>query len=198
MVDAKRYNPSNKRFQKHTQHFVEGTTLKGHLNEEKDKKKDKYKTTGQLIRIKKAALYEKGWEVKVDKKTYFCNYGDNIVYLPPYTETSTYYIPKSKCEVEVSIDEKTKLHTVTRINDSNKIPIALTNKGVTLEGDGEAALEVTSDNVSVSGKSLSVENDVKVDTSKDEDLPDEISLVDIYKDVQIIKGQISDSNDDGD
>lgn len=196
MVDSKRYNPSNKRFQEHTKHFIEGTTLKGHLNEEK-KKKDKYKTTGNLVRIVKAKLYSNGWEVKIDGKKVNCNYGDNIMYLPPYTSTDLYYIPKNKCEVEVSIDEKSKIHTITRINDPNKLPISMTNDGVTIEGSGEATLKITDDNIELEGNidiSGKVQDDIKVDTTKEEDLPDEISLVEMYKDIQILKDQVSDNN----
>ena len=214
MVDSKRYNPSNKRFQEHTKHFIEGTTLKGHLNDEK-KKKDKYKTTGQLIRVVRAKIYSDGWETKVDGKKINCNYGDNIVYLPPHTVTDLYYIPKKKCEVEISIDEKSKIHTITRIKDPNKQPISMTNDGITLEGkdgallkvennsveataDGEATLRITTDKVEVSGDNLSVQNDVKIDTTEDEDLPDEISVKQMYKEIQILKGQINDSDSDSD
>lgn len=199
MVDSKRYNPSNKRFQEHTKHFVEGTTLKGHLNEGKEKK-NKYKTTGELIRVVKAKINSDGWEVKVDNKKINCNYGDNIIYLPPCTSTELYYVPKKKCEVEVSIDEKSKIHTITRIKDPNKQPISMTNDGVklegevTLDGNGEATLRVTDDVIEVAGENLSVENDVKIDTTKDEDLPDEISVKQMYKDIQVLKEQLSDSD----
>ena len=108
MVNSKRYNPSNKRFQKHTQSFVEGKTMKGHLVDE-EKKGSKYKTTGELVKVNKNDLNGTGWYVKVEKKTLKCSYGDNIYYLPPYTEQGDWYFPKSKCEVEVSIDEKSKI-----------------------------------------------------------------------------------------
>lgn len=196
MVDSKRYNPSNKRFQEHTKHFVEGTTLKGHLNEEK-KKKDKYKTTGILVRIVKAKIYSNGWETKVDKKKINCNYGDNIIYLPPCTSTDLYYIPKKKCEVEISIDEKSKIHTITKINDPNKVPISLTNDGVTIEGSGEATFKITDDDIELSGNvdiDGTVKDDIKIDTSEDEELPDEISIVEMYKDIKILKSQVSDNN----
>ena len=61
-----------------------------------------------------------------------------------------------------------------------------------------------SDKTKVSGDSLDVEGDVnvdgdvKIDTSKDEDLPDSISLKGLYKEVQILKeNQNSDEDDSG-
>lgn len=187
MVDSKRYNPSNKRFQEHTKHFVEGTTLKGHLNSQDDKNKNKYKTNGELIRVVKAKIYENGWECKVDKKKINCNYGDNIIYLPPCKSTELYYIPTSKCEVEISIDEKSKIHTITKINDPNKLPISLTNEGVTLEGDGDASLQVAKDTVEISGNvqiSGEVQDDITINTSNLSELPNKIVVTDMYKNIQ--------------
>ena len=70
---------------------------------------------------------------------------------------------------------------------------------------GESAiLKVEADKTKVSGESLDVEGDVnvdgdvKIDTSKDEDLPDSISLKSLYKEVQILKNnQNSDEDDSG-
>lgn len=185
MVNVKKYTPSNKRFQKHTQSFVEGKTMKGHLNDDKKKGNNK-KEKGNLVRVIKAKLYEDGWEVEKDKKKYLCTYGDNIVYLPPYTETELYYIPKDKCEVEFTTDKK--IHTITRINHPKKQPIAMTNKGITLKGSGIAEVSISEDNTTVTG-------DIIVDTTKEEGLPDEISVIDLYKQVQVLQEQVSDNND---
>lgn len=194
MVDTKRYNPSNKRFQKHTQSFVEGKTLKGHLGEG-DKEKGKYKETGELIRVNKQKILSNGWEVKIDKKTIFCTYGDNIVYLPKHKTTDTYYIPVKKCEVEVSIDEKSKIKTITRIIDDTKQPIAMDYQGVTLQGSGTASIKVAENVAEVVGEHLAVQNDVKVDTTNEDDLPDEISVTEMYRKIQVLEEKISDSND---
>lgn len=210
MVDTKRYNPSNKRFQKHTQSFVEGKTLKGHLGEG-DKEKGKYKETGELIRVNRQKILEDGWEVKINKKTVFCTYGDNIVYLPKHKTTEMYYIPLKKCEVEVSIDEKSKIKTITRIKDDTKQPIEMDYQGITLKGNGTASIEVKQDFIEIGdenasikvkdnatkivGDQLSVQNDIKVDTTKDKDLPDEISITDMYKKIQILEQKISDTDD---
>lgn len=194
MVNTKRYNPSNKRFQKHTQSFVEGKTMKGHLGEG-DKKGDKKKETGELIRVNRQKINENGWEVKVDKKKYHCTYGDNIIYLPPCKKTDKYYIPKKKCEVEVSIDEKTKLHTITKIKDKNKKPISMDNNGVKLNGSGKASVTVKEDKTEITGSHLAVQNDVKVDTTEQDGLPDEISLTDMYKKIQVIEEKLSDTDD---
>lgn len=195
MVNMKRYNPSNKRFQKHTQSFVEGKTMKGHLAEG-DKEKSKYKEEGELIRVNKQKILEDGWEVKIGKKTVFCTYGDNIVYLPKCKETDMYYIPKKKCEVEVSIDEKSKIKTITRIRDDSKQPIAMNYQGVTLSGNGTASIKIAENVAEVVGEHLAVQNDVKVDTTKEADLPDEISVTDMYRKIQVLEEKInSDTND---
>ena len=249
MVDSKRYNPSNKRFQEHTQHFVEGTTRKGHLS--KKKKGDKSKETGLLKYIIVAKLYEDGWVVDIDKKEYHCNYGDNVIYLPPHNVTANgeRYVPSGKCKVDVSIDKATKIHTITKIHSSKKQPIGMTNDGVTLVGKGLASLKVTGDEVNVSGKitskndintsgkveadgdiktngniqtkgdiktngnlqtdgdlktegkiqsngDIQTNGDVKLNTKDDDDLPDEISIKDLYKRIQVLEAQQSSDNND--
>lgn len=199
MVDLKKYTPSNKRFQKHTQHFVEGKTMKGHLNDDKEKNKNKAKYKGELIRVIKAKLYEDGWEVKREKKTYHCNYGDNILYLPPHKETELYYIPNGKCEVEFSVDKASKISTITRINDAKKQPIAMDNQGITLKGNGLAQFSVSGNNTEITGDTkidgdAKVTGDIVVDTKKIEGLPDEISVTDLYKQVQVLQEKVSDKN----
>ena len=193
MVNSKRYNPSNKRFQKHTQSFVEGKTMKGHLVDG-EKKGDKYKTTGELVKVNKNDLSGTGWYVKVEKKTLKCNYGDNIYYLPPYTEQGDWYFPKSKCEVEVSVDERSKIFTITKIKDSRRQPFAMYSDGVRLEGSGASAVQVAKDVVNVLGKQMEVQNDIKIDTSETEGLPDSIRITDMYKEIQDLKNKIGDNN----
>ena len=149
-------------------------------------------------------MKKNGWIVKVDGKEYHCSYGDNIVFLPPCTDKGTYYVPKKECLVEVSIDKKSKIYTITRMKDPNKQPIEMMNDSISLQGSGAAELKVEADKTKVSGESLDVEGDVnvdgdvKIDTSKDEDLPDSISLKSLYKEVQILKNnQNSDEDDSG-
>ena len=215
MVDSKRYDPSIKRFQEHTQSFVSGKTKKGHLNNDERTAKDHKKLDGILKRIHKNKIYERGWEVYVDKKKYMCTYGDNIIYLPPYIETSEYYIPKNgKCQVQITVDEKSKIYTITRINDINKQPIELSNKGIILQskgtgsisvinniveakgegiilqGEGSSSISVENNVVKTEGEHLLAENDVKIDTTKDKDLPNEISVKNLYRQVQILQEQI--------
>ena len=124
-----------------------------------------------------------------------CSYGDNIVYLPPCNKNGNYYVPKNKCLVEISIDKKSKIYTITRMKDPNKQPIAMIDDQIKMQGSGSASLTITTDSTTIEGTELSVEGDVKVDTSKDEDLPDSISLKKLYKDVQILKEKVSDDND---
>lgn len=195
MVNTKKYTPTNKRFQKHTQSFVTGKTQKGHLNNEDDKKGDVYQTEGVLKKVIRKKLYEDGWVVKVDNETKNCYYGDNIVYLPPHKTTQEYYIPTTTCKVIVNIDKKQKIYTITRMNDPNKTPISMFDEGLSLKsGDGSTELKITNDTTTLSGSNLNVDGDVKLDTKKDEDLPDEISLKELYKKVQIIETQVGGNN----
>lgn len=188
MVDSKRYDPTITRFQKHTKSFVSGKTKKGHLNSKDKEEGDVSKEEGILVRVDKNNLYGKGWEVKIDEKKIMCNYGDNIIYLPPYTVNGSYYVPKKECKVEVSIDKNSKINTITKIKDPNKQPISLSNKGVTLQGSGKASVIIEQDTTTISG-------DVILDTKDQEDLPDEISLIDVYKKLQSIESKLSDNND---
>lgn len=204
MVDSKRYTPTNERFRKHTQNFVSEKTKKGHLNDKEKDKGDVSKEDGKLVKVYKKLMKKNGWIVKVDGKEYHCSYGDNIVFLPPCTDKGTYYVPKKECLVEVSIDKKSKIYTITRMKDPNKQPIEMMNDSISLQGSGAAELKVEADKTKVSGESLDVEGDVnvdgdvKIDTSKDEDLPDSISLKSLYKEVQILKNnQNSDKDDSG-
>lgn len=204
MVDSKRYTPTNERFRKHTQNFVSEKTKKGHLNDKEKDKGDVSKEDGKLVKVYKKLMKKNGWIVKVDGKEYHCSYGDNIVFLPPCTDKGTYYVPKKECLVEVSIDKKSKIYTITRMKDPNKQPIEMMNDSISLQGSGLAELKVEADKTKVSGESLDVEGDVnvdgdvKIDTSKDEDLPDSISLKSLYKEVQILKNnQNSDEDDSG-
>ena len=194
MVDTKRYSPTNKRFQKHTQAFVSGKTKKGHLSSEEREAGDVVKETGLLVKVNKNNIQGNGWEVKIDNKTYMCTYGDNIIYLPPCTLNGSYYLPKKECKVEVSIDKKSKIYTITKIDDPDKQPISIMNNSITLQTQGEASLTITEDTTTISGNNLTVEGDINIDTSKKEDLPDTISITELYKKVQIIESKLSDNN----
>lgn len=196
MVDSKRYVPSNKRFQKHTQSFVEGKTMKGHLVD-KNKDKNTYKVDGFLIKVNKKALSSNGWYVKVDKKVLQCTYGDNVIYLPPHKTNGDWYIPTSKCKVEVSINEKSNKKTITRMNDPNKQPIAMDNNGIKLSGNGTGSIQVKGNEVNVSGAQLSAQNEITIDTSSQKGLPDQIKITDMYKEIQELKSKVSDNNVNG-
>ena len=196
MVDSKRYNPTNKRFQKHTQAFVSGKTKKGHLQKGERDTGDVIKEIGILVKVDKNNMQGKGWEVKIDNKTYMCTYGDNIMYLPPCTLNGQYYLPKKQCKVEVSIDKKSQLYTITKIDDPDKQPITIQNNSITLQTNGNASLQLSNDTTIISGTELSVEGDIKIDTSKDNTVEaNTISITDLYKKVQLIELKLSDKND---
>lgn len=199
MVNSKRYDPTITRFQKHTKSFVSGKTKKGHLNKDDDERstEDVVKEEGKLIEVDSKDLYGKTWVVDVSGKKYHCTYGDNIIYLPPYTVVGTKYRPKKECKVEISIDKKSKIYTITRILDENKQPISMMNDKVVIQTEGSSSLVVDKDTTSISGEKLAVEGDIEIDTSKDKSLPntDKISVKDLYKRITDIESVISDKND---
>ena len=189
MVNSKRYNPTIERFRKHTQGFVSGKTKKGHLDDKKEDDKNSKKEEGILVRIDKRKINDNGWRVKVGNKTYDCSYGDNISYRPDCVETGHYLVPKKQCKVEVSINKKSKIYTITKIL-GKKNTIEMTNKSITLKGGGDAGLKVNEDNVSVNG-------DIQIDTKNDDDYPDDyISIKDMYKRIQDLELQIDNTPDD--
>lgn len=176
MVSSKRYMPTNKRFQDHTKQFVGTKSKKGHLNKEDEDKQKTQVTTGYLKRVLIKKMDSDGWEVSVGKgksaKTYMCSYGDNIVYLPKdCVKTDLYYIPKHECEVELNLDLKTKIYTIQKLKDPNKVPITMMNGEVTLQGSGDSSLTVSNDAIQATGI-LTSDEDVVV--QKDDN---EISLV---------------------
>ena len=215
MVDSKRYDPTITRFQKHTKSFVSGKTKKGHLENEDREAGDVIKEEGVLVRIVKKQIQEKGWKVKVDEKIYNCSYyGNSFLFLPNCTETDTYYIPKKECKVEISIDKKSKIYTITKIKGLKTSPnqqliSIIEGDKIDIKGGGKASVSVKQEKTAISGDGLEVEGDVdvegdvKIDTSKDKDLPDKISMTELYKKVQVLEEQLNsknseDSDTDGD
>ena len=215
MVDSKRYDPTITRFQKHTKSFVSGKTKKGHLENEDREAGDVVNEEGVLVRIIKKDIQGKGWEVEVDKKKYKCSYyGNSFLFLPNCTETDTYYIPKKECKVEISIDKKSKIYTITKIKGLKTSPnqqliSIIEGAKIDINGGGKASVSVKQEKTAISGDGLEVEGDVdvegdvKIDTSKDEDLPDKISMTELYKKVQVLEEQLNsknseDSDTDGD
>lgn len=215
MVDSKRYDPTITRFQKHTKSFVSGKTKKGHLENEDREAGDVINEEGVLVRIIKKDIQGKGWKVKVDEKIYNCSYyGNSFLFLPNCTETDTYYIPKKECKVEVSIDKKSKIYTITKIKGLKTSPnqqliSIIEGDKIDIKGGGKASVSVKQEKTAISGDGLEVEGDVdvegdvKIDTSKDEDLPDKISMTELYKKVQVLEEQLNsknneDSDTDGD
>ena len=191
MVDSKRYDPTITRFQKHTKSFVSGKTKKGHLNREPG---DVAKADGILVKIDKKKKSSNGWLVKVQGKEYWCSC-DDLGNVPDVTETEAYLLPKKKCEVEVSIDKASKIYTITKIKTSKVPQITTDLDKIILKTKGNSKITIEKDSTTISGKQVKVENDVKVDTTNHNDLPDEISLVSLYRQVQAIQNSLSDNND---
>ncbi|MBR1610721.1 MAG: hypothetical protein IJ672_04415 [Methanobrevibacter sp.] len=169
MTGIKKRAPTNKEFKGHFQGLAGTRVKKGHLNNQEEKKpEDNAKENGELIRIHKKKLYEKGWEVKVgtgkDAVTYMCSYGDAVLCIPDSNITEEYYIPKNKTNVEVTIDKKSKIYTVTKINSPNVKPIALyednlvisTNTNTDTNSKEDTAIEVSKKSVNIKSSSVTI------------------------------------------
>lgn len=191
MVNSKRYDPTITRFRKHTQGFVSGKTKKGHLQNEENDKGDVFKDEGELIKIIKKKKDDDGWVVKVSGKTYNCTYGDNIRYMPDCTDTGEYLVPKKKCKVEVSIDKKSKIYTITRIIDKSKTTISASSTDINLNSGGKASVNIGQDKTNVS-QDLSVNGDITFNTDDEE----EISMADMYGRIKNLELKLSDDDDD--
>ena len=163
MVDSKRYDPTITRFQKHTKSFVSGKTKKGHLENEDREAGDVINEEGVLVRKIKKDIQGKGWEVEVDKKKYKCSYyGNSFLFLPNCTETDTYYIPKKECKVEISIDKKSKIYTITKIKGLKTSPnqqliSIIEGDKIDIKGGGKASVSVKQEKTAISGDGLEVE-----------------------------------------
>lgn len=202
MVDSKGYNPTITRFQRHTKNFVSGKTKKGHLDDEERKPGDVVTEEGKLVRIIKKDLRGKSWEVDISGKKYMCSYyGNSFLFLPNCTETDTYYIPKKECQVEVSIDKKSKIYTITKIKGLKSSPnqqliSIIEGDKIDIQGSGQASVSVGNETTTISGQGLSVEGNIEIDTSDNEEVStDKISVTDLYKRIEVIESKLSDDND---
>lgn len=178
MTGIRKRSPTNKEFKTNFQGLASTKTKKGHLNNQQEKKpSDNAKENGILVRIHKNKLYENGWEVKVgtgnEAVTYMCSYGDAVLYIPESTLTGKYYVPKQKTEVEVTIDKKSKIYTITKINTLNKKPIALyennltisTNTNTDTNSNVTTSIEVSNDSVNIKSDNVTItdSNNNKID-----------------------------------
>lgn len=164
MVKSNSYTPTNKYFRNKFQDFASSKTKKGHLNNT-DEEEGSKNLTGTLVKIDKEKIYSNGWLVETsDKKQYWCSYGDGVVMLPEYTESSKYYTPKKKTEVNISVDEDNKVYILTRLKDVSKKPISFydekleisvtDNKKKTDDNQDDAKIEISKNDISLVGKTI--------------------------------------------
>lgn len=178
MVKTNRYNPSNKKFSDHFQKLAKTKTKKGHLNESGERdSEDTLITSGVLTRIEKAKIYANGWEVEVgygdNKKTYNCKNITGTLAIPDYTESQKYYVMKNQVKVDVSIDNVSKIYSITNIHDINSIftmkdkEIKISNAPANNNKEsskvvlGEKNLDLKGDNINMNGAST-FENKVEI------------------------------------
>lgn len=167
----KRVTPTNKKFKKHFEDFASSKPKKGHLGKGERENDETAIKVGTLIRINRNKIYDRGWEVQVDGKTYMCTYMDNVVMIPDSTVTKKYYIPKKRTKVEIQMDKVSHIYTIIRIQSDNTTPIALYNDNLTIASDTntktnkkkQAKISLTSNNVSISAKNMSVDSDLTID-----------------------------------
>lgn len=176
MVKSNRYSPTNKKFKSHFENFASEKVKKGHLNNKEDRDaEDTTLKNGVLKKIDRDKIYDKGWYVEIDKATKQCSYSNNVVSIPPCTESGRFLVPKKKCEVEVQLDKKSKIYSITRIKDVNLTPIALyedsltisTNTNTKTNKDNTAKIKVNKTSIQLEGdvstNSLNVNQNIEVE-----------------------------------
>ncbi len=132
MDNIHRRTPTNKEFKTNFQGLASTKTRKGHLNDQERKKDDKQSTEGTLKRILISKIDDNGWEVVVgkgtDTHTYQCvnPLGSLLIPDSEVSANKLYYVPKHKTVVEVDIDKKSHIYTITRIM-GQQIPLATFN-----------------------------------------------------------------------
>lgn len=197
MVKSNRYSPTNKKFKSHFEQFASEKTKKGHLNDNERDEDDAAILTGVLKRINRKKMYDNGWEVEVNKKTYYCTYTSNLMSIPASTVTDNYFIPKQTCEVEIQKDKVSKVYMIVKIKDTNLTPVALYDNVVTISPNtntntnkgNQASISVSktgvvlSGNVSVS-QSINVSGDVVAS-----------NINTLQNKVQELESQINDTTD---
>lgn len=198
MVKSNRYSPTNKKFKTHFENFASEKVKKGHLGKGERDSEDTAIKEGTLVRIERKKMYDNGWEVKIDKKTYHCAYGDNVLAVPECTVTETYLIPKKTCNVEVQLDTVSKVYTIIRIKDVNLTPIALydnevlisTNTNTDTNKTSKASIKVLEAAVEIAAASVSVNNDINVggDVKSNNITALENQVADLQKQIDEIKG----------
>lgn len=191
MTGIKKRTPTNKEFKTNFQGLASTKPKKGHLTDQSKKAEDVASEIGELIRIEKDKLYENGWEVKVGKgssaTTYKCSYGSGIMYIPDSNITDKYYVPKKKTEVEVTIDKKSKVYTVVKINTSNKKPVALFENTLTISTntnkinikDFMAQIQITQDVIKMQAEKIAL-----IDKDKNT-----VNLMESQKKIQDLENQ---------
>ena len=179
MVKSNRYNPSNKKFTDHFQKLSGTKTKKGHLNENGERDSEEVLVrTGGLVKVEKAKRNSNGWQVEVgtgsDKKTYNCVNSTGTLVIPAYTDSKTYFVMKEKVTVDVTIDNVSKIYSITRIHGTQSLinmrdnqititdtPITNDRKQTTNITVAKNTVKLESDNINLKGDSV-FENTVTV------------------------------------
>lgn len=166
----KKFSPTNKKFKKHFEDFASTKPKKGHLGSgERDNDETAIKV-GKLVRIHRAKLYDRGWEVKIDNKTYMCTYGDNVIMIPKSTVTEKYFIPKKTTKVEIQMDKVSKIYSIIRIQDDNTVPIAMydntltisTNTNTKTNKKAKAEISLTQETIKMAATNMNIDGTLKI------------------------------------
>lgn len=189
MTGIKKRSPTNKEFKKNFENFASKRMKKGHLSDSQERKaEDNTLEEGILVRIHRKKLYKNGWEVKVgtgkDAKTYMCSYDNGVVDIPESTETKEYYVPKKKTKVEVSIDKKTKIYKIIKIQTQGKNTSTLYKKLLKISTDNDenskdkpkASLEISDTAVNIKSNNVVItdDEDNEIDLIKSNETLDEV------------------------
>ena len=171
MDNVHRRTPTNKEFKTNFQGLAATRTKKGHLSDQERKKDDKQSTEGTLKRILISKIDENGWEVVVgkgtDTHTYNCvnPLGSLLIPESEISPNKQYYIPKNKTIVEIDIDKKSRIYTITRVL-GQQVPLASFDDKLHLSvdtntktnGDINAEITMSSDDITRQADNVTVKD----------------------------------------
>ena len=164
------HTPTNKQLKGGVQGLADTRPKKGHLTNQERKKDDKQSATGVLVHILRKKIDSDGWIVDVgtgkNKSRYHCVNGTGGMYIPDSNVTDTMYVPKVKTEVNIDIDKKSKIYTITKIISDKKISLASfedmlyisTNNNENTNQDVNASIVMTKDIVNLKANEIIIED----------------------------------------
>lgn len=165
MID-KGFRRTNTVFKDRFQKFAGTKSERGHLNKQERDSDDVKQEEGVLTKIIKDKIREDGWVVNTGSKIYNCKFQQAMIQIPECTETKEYLIPKDEVKVEISVDEVSKIYSITKINAEMEAYIDINSNVLTLgtktDKNGMISLETDKSSLKLDKNGVLLEGDIKI------------------------------------